>query len=321
MNRNDIHLIARHSNWEKAEIEETLKTEVYAGKTAWRKFITSLTLALGIGFSVSGVLFFFAYNWDDLSNFMKFGILEGLIIIGIALVLFTKLGDLIKKEILTGSIVLVGVLLAVFGQIYQTGADGYQLFLAWTALVALWVLVSKFAPAWLIFVLLLNFTYLLYTQQTRQDFDSLVPALIMLIGNLIILITALFIRHKYSPVVVPNWFTAIISVGIAIFLSAFVSILIFDQKKDDSTFFLFVVISISALISGIIYGYKNRNGFYIALVGLASLIILVSLFFKMSHSSAMFLFVCLFIIAYVTLLILFLIKFQKKGALTHAESN
>ncbi|HSP79967.1 MAG TPA: DUF2157 domain-containing protein, partial [Myxococcaceae bacterium] len=52
--------------------------------------------------------------------------------------------------------VLVGPLLAVYGQAYQTGADPYELFLGWGALILPWVALARFGPLWLLLLLLVN---------------------------------------------------------------------------------------------------------------------------------------------------------------------
>ncbi|WP_315814113.1 hypothetical protein [Paraflavitalea speifideaquila] len=46
---------------------------------------------------------------------------------------------------LTAAAVLLGVLMAVFGQVYQTGANAYDLFLSWTIAITLWVVIANFA--------------------------------------------------------------------------------------------------------------------------------------------------------------------------------
>ena len=115
-------------------------------KEAWQKFFRLFFISLGVGFTVSGIVFFFAYNWADLNKFIKIGLIEALIITTISLVLFLRININTRNIILTGASVLVGVLFAVFGQIYQTGANAYDFFLVWTIFVTLWVVGNYSAP-------------------------------------------------------------------------------------------------------------------------------------------------------------------------------
>ena len=49
------------------------------------------------------------------------------------------------QVLLIAGSVLTGVLLAVIGQAYQTGADVFELFVAWAVLILPWVFVSRSA--------------------------------------------------------------------------------------------------------------------------------------------------------------------------------
>jgi uncharacterized membrane protein len=67
---------------------------------------------------------------------------------------------------------LVGAFLALFGQIYQTGADAYELFLGWAALIAGWVLISRFSFLWVLLLVLLETGYILYWVQVLEPLWS-----------------------------------------------------------------------------------------------------------------------------------------------------
>jgi len=164
----DIHIIARHSNWPTESIEKTLAEKVYSNADSWKKFLKFFLLTLGLGFTVAGVIFFFAYNWADLNKFVKLGLIEALIVATTIMVLLPKIKSGTKNIILTGSSFLVGALFAVFGQIYQTGADAYDFFLAWTLFITLWVIVSNFAPLWLLYIVLIN-TKILFKGQGSHN--------------------------------------------------------------------------------------------------------------------------------------------------------
>jgi uncharacterized membrane protein len=66
---------------------------------------------------------------------------------------------------LTAASVLVGALLAVYGQTYQTGADPYGLFLTWALLVAPWVIAARFTALWVIEVILVDLALMLWWSQ------------------------------------------------------------------------------------------------------------------------------------------------------------
>lgn len=149
---------------------------VIAGHTPtppdWRRFVDILLLLLGAGLSLSGILFFFAYNWADMPRLAKFGLIEGAMLLAVALAAYKGLGSLAGQVALLAAAVLVGVLQAVFGQIYQTGADSYLLFLIWALLIIGWVAIGNYAPLWLLLLVLLNLSLSFYWTQVLGAFNT-----------------------------------------------------------------------------------------------------------------------------------------------------
>lgn len=121
----------------------------------WRRFLSTTMLALGGMLVLSGIIYFFAYNWADLHRFAKMGLIAA----GIAGTALgsRRLGDKLSGQFcLLAASVLVGALLAVYGQTYQTGADAFELFAGWAALILPWVVLSRFPGLWLLLIVLVN---------------------------------------------------------------------------------------------------------------------------------------------------------------------
>lgn len=109
-----------------------------------------------MGFLLSGVIFFFAWNWRELSPLMRFAILEGGVVLVTGAALMSGIRGAGGQCLLLTASVLTGVLVAVHGQVYQTGADAFEVFALWAALILGWVLVSRFAPLWLLWLAVLQ---------------------------------------------------------------------------------------------------------------------------------------------------------------------
>lgn len=312
--REDIYIISRHSSLTEQGIDSALKENVYNDKVAWQKFFRLFFITLGIGFTVSGIIFFFAYNWADLHRFAKTGLTEGLIIATTILVLLPKINSNVRNIILTGSAILVGVLFAVFGQIYQTGANAYDLFLAWTVFVTLWVIVSNFAPLWLLYLVLINTSFILYSQQVAKGWSAVLVFTLLFTINITILIVATLLSKNKKTIHVPNWFLNIVALGATSFATIGIIIGIFDEYQV--TFPILILLTVIVFALGIWRGLKAKSGFYLAVIPLNLIVIVSALLIKISVEEIMFmfLFVSLFIIASVTLVIKNLIDIQKKWA-------
>jgi uncharacterized membrane protein len=142
----------------------------------WRTFLGQLSLWLGTLALASAIIFFFAFNWDDLPRMAKFGLVEAAIVAALLASWWVDLDSMPGKAVLVLLSLLAGALLALTGQIYQTGADTYELFGWWAVLILPWVLVSRFSPLWLVWLALLNLTAYFYFSigwQTQPIFWAL----------------------------------------------------------------------------------------------------------------------------------------------------
>jgi uncharacterized membrane protein len=131
----------------------------------WQQFLSRVLLLLGAALVLAGIVYFFAFNWAKLGKFAKFGLIElGIVGSGVAA---WKLGvsRMSGQVALAFAAILVGPLLAVYGQTYQTGADPYELFLAWALIVTPIVAISRFPALWMVLVVLFDTTLILWWEQ------------------------------------------------------------------------------------------------------------------------------------------------------------
>jgi uncharacterized membrane protein len=131
---------------------------------SWRGFLTRALTFLGAALVLAGVVCFFAFNWDRIGRFGKLGLIEAGIVVA-AIIGWWRLPRLSGQIATTAAAVLVGPLLGVYGQTYQTGADPYGLFLTWAVLVAPWVVAARFTTLWVLEVILLDIGLALWWSQ------------------------------------------------------------------------------------------------------------------------------------------------------------
>ena len=175
----------------------------------WLKFINQLLAWFGGLALMFSVLFFVAYNWHEMGKFAKFLLVEVLIILAALGYYFLDkkaqkiqqaegstsadsstvsssttsqftVSDTVAKIPLLMASVFFGVLLALFGQTYQTGADPWQLFFNWALLIIPWVIIGRLSALWMVWIGLLNLAVLLYFLEfggaglfSHQDLNAL----------------------------------------------------------------------------------------------------------------------------------------------------
>lgn len=143
---------------------------------AWRLLLQRLLLFAGALLVLSGIVCFFAFNWQGLHRFGKFALVAAGVAgcaLGAWRLGFTRTS---AKVLLLAASVLVGVWLAIYGQAYQTGADSFELFRGWALLVLPWVLLARFQALWAFWLLLLNLWLGLWWDQAGPSTRTWLPA-------------------------------------------------------------------------------------------------------------------------------------------------
>jgi hypothetical protein len=118
-----------------------------------RLFLVGVLQLAGVLSLAAGLVFFVAANWQDMGITGRFALLQGVIVVSVALALWRPPPHVIGQFALLIAFIATGALLALFGQTYQTGADVYELFLSWALLGLAFVVAgqwSALSAAWLI---------------------------------------------------------------------------------------------------------------------------------------------------------------------------
>jgi uncharacterized membrane protein len=139
--------------------------EAVRDEAFWARWGMRALLALGVGQFLAGVVFFFAYNWNDLSDIAKFAVIEVSLAIAAGGALLVGLDRVFGQMLLIAASVLTGVLLAVIGQVYQTGADMFELFAVWAVLILPWTIISRHPVHWLLWLVVAEVAFVLYADQ------------------------------------------------------------------------------------------------------------------------------------------------------------
>lgn len=138
----------------------------------WIHFFESSLLIIGSALLISGVFFLIAFNWHLLDHFTKIGIIYFLNFVFYLFTFFFRKKELLFEIGLTILFFLTGSALLVFGQIYQTGADVYDLFLGWTVFTFLLVPLSRSGVVAGFWMVLLTSTVYLYSIQVTTEKEN-----------------------------------------------------------------------------------------------------------------------------------------------------
>lgn len=190
----------------------------------WTRWALLALLGLGAGHILTGIVFFFAYSWDDLSGALKFLIVQG----GILGCVGAWIGFRYDKDAQVFGIaatILVGVLFAVFGQVYQTPAMIHTPFTLWAILTLPFALASRSRAHWLVWIIIAAIAALSYINTAIRHVhgDTLANWAHLVLG---IIMLGIYVAHRLRFDRGPNyghiWFdVSIVAVGLCLVVAAF----------------------------------------------------------------------------------------------------
>ena len=120
----------------------------------WKNWAIRALLAMAVGHILSGIIFFFAFNWIDLSEMAKFAVVGGGILACLIAWVIAKLDSPTGQAFAIGATVLVGVMFAVLGQVYQTPAMIHTPFVFWAILTLPFALASRNLAHWTVWLVI-----------------------------------------------------------------------------------------------------------------------------------------------------------------------
>ncbi|MBO8210469.1 DUF2157 domain-containing protein [Acinetobacter nosocomialis] len=233
-------------------------------------------------FVALSILYLIAANWLMLPDSIQLIIPPVILLITAWVSINDTLSEGIQQTLHGTCGLMIGLSLAVIGQVYQTGADSYLLFLIWTLLLLPWL----YRPNIGIFALICITSQLALFLFFKQTFwAEKFPYLYLFALNLLSLVQFWICQKKYIALrfVVIAWFAVISITGMIQFLSSenlpylisafllgIIAFYYFFKKNDQLCASLMAaVLGVTAtiwLVDGINHLFKDSNEFILLLI-------------------------------------------------------
>jgi uncharacterized membrane protein len=203
MNVPEVIATASRHGWPYAAVKAALEYPgVRPSEADWRRAISQVGMLLAAASLGLALVFWVAYNWQSMTRLTKFGLIQSLLVVCVALAVWQAKSQALRAASLFAALLVLGALLAFTGQTYQTGADTWELFAAWTALGLLFAAASAHALPWSLLLATANLAYGLYWSiETRLGWgveDWRWPLLLGSLGNLAVLAIAVWARQAIA---------------------------------------------------------------------------------------------------------------------------
>ncbi len=265
----------------KEKIDEALSiTKVFPSEKDWLVFIGQLLLWLG-GIAIAfAVMFFIAYNLDNIGKFVQFGAIEALIIISVFTYWKFYSHPIASKVSLLSASILLGVLLALYGITYQTGADTWQLFFTWAMLITPWVIIGRFPALWIVWLILLNLSIAFYFETRFTSSQFWFDVTIKQFGSLFLLNTiALVIWESLSNKwkwLDERWAVRLLALGSGTNIT-WLAIYVIIEGHDMLSLLIWIIWIISFYL---VYRNIKRDLFMLSEIALSGIVVVTTLVIK-----------------------------------------
>lgn len=247
---------------------------VRPGYPQWRSFLVPVLSFLGLISLVAGAVFFVAWNWAQMPKMAKFALAE-LLVIALATVVWWHWYNGLARCALLATGLSFGALFALYGQVYQTGADSWELFRAWICVLLPLALIARQNSLWFCSWLVANLAFQLYyaTQSIpfadSASFGSLayLPAR-ALYSYLIVLALCLIMREalalwatKQHPQswLASRWFSRIMAGFMLLLLTVIVAGSVSDWGYEIRLPFVTGFWLITLLLGYVLYRYRHPD--------------------------------------------------------------
>ncbi len=142
---------------------------------------------------LTGIIYFFAANWPLFSRFEKLTLsVSAMLLFYVVSVLSTRLLPhqlFLGKWFLVAGAISFGISVGLIGQIYNSHADSYMLFVIWFIPTIIFAFVTRYLPFWVLSYVLFHLSYWFYMNPSsytvyRTDFEEWLTFFILVIINL-----------------------------------------------------------------------------------------------------------------------------------------
>jgi uncharacterized membrane protein len=224
----------------------------------WGVWVARLLTVVGASLVLAGIVYFFAFNWERIPPLTKLAAIAGLLVIAVGTVTVVGFGRLVSDVAASAAVLLVGVFLAVQGQIYQTGADAWQLFVGWAALALPFALLAGSAAAWALWLTVANVALMTWWGQTHPfpGAHRIGAHLSIALFDAAFLVAREVLAVRGQAWVAPRWTRFILAVPILVTITQ-LAIIVLDRPRSLSDVERIGAVAVPVLFLGFWFAYRR----------------------------------------------------------------
>ena len=276
-NRDVLTIMVEQGHISAAQIADAKNAlHLTSNEEDWSAFLYRLLLCLGIVSIALSVIFFIAANWQAMESFGKFALAQTAIIAFTGSYFIFQNKKLIAKVSLLALAISIGGFMALFGQIYQTGADPWQLFFNWALAIIPIVLISRFSVLYMLWMTLILVSAFLYLDLYYPD-EIVLTSLLFISASFTIFSS--LIQSKFTSLQ-DTWSVYVLG-AFSTYMSVFVSFGgIFTIFDTESKSYLFALWLAWVIVMACFFVYLTLSKLILVYLSISIIITLNFLVFK-----------------------------------------
>ena len=253
-------------------------------RNEWLQWLSRLLMFIGSILILSGVIYFFSFNWAQISSIAKLLIVELMISASIVCAYIFSLKKVTGQLFLFAASIFVGLFFVVLGQVYTSDSPAFLLFLSWSILIIGWTLISNFSPQWVLLILLVNIFLTIWWNEwvsPSNEMEFIIYILLMIFNGFILGLREYFASDKKMKWLRFRWIRILLT--FLIFPIMLIPILTFIISINEAT--ISIILSCVVGIFGhivfyYVYRYKFKDLLVLAVTALSICIVIQVLGFE-----------------------------------------
>ena len=234
--------------------------DLFRDSSFWNSWAINALFALSVGHILAGIIFFFAHNWFGLPDLAKFGVVGGGITLSVLGWLALRLDGRVAQALGISATVLVGVMFAVFGQVYQTPALIHTPFVLWAFMTLPFAVMSRNLAHWTVWLVIAAVAVFAYAATGLTIIGNHLGAELLIIGAGAMALFALaaydyFLARKQTGTRV-EWFRVFLIALIGVFLVTGFVISFWRSGGGVHKVLAFGALVLSVMLLGYLYRLK-----------------------------------------------------------------
>ena len=230
-------------------------------RNEWLLWLSRLLMFIGTTLILAGIIYFFSFNWDQITSVAKLLIVELMILVTIVCAFIFSLKEVKGQLFLFAASLFVGLFFVVLGQVYTSDSPVFLLFLYWSILIIGWTLISNFSPQWFLLIFLVNIFLITWWNQwvsPSNDIEFMIYTFLMIFNGLILSLREYFASDEKMKWLRFRWIRILLTFLILPIM--LIPILTLITSVTEATFFV-ILSAVLGIFGHIIFYYVYRYKF------------------------------------------------------------